>query len=200
MINYFDKKVKFLQHNGLKDIHLKEIFHDDVFYHKFYMRDELKNGYKELDFDKIISGINEFSNGMILSNKQWPENGAIYFKCIKAKYTYKINNQKLIDKFKDIETYYTWLCDNFIRLQNLTYPSQNDDLCYGNVAVQEDLSWKLVDFDVMFEEGVTMEYREYVLRTALKFASANLPKKYNRDYAYNFISKYLLANRPDVYK
>ena len=194
MINYFENKIKVLQNSNLENILIKEIFHDSKFYHKFYAREDLKRGYKELDFEKVISGINKFSNNIIIENKQWPEVGALYVKCRIAKYHYRVNNWQLIDRFDDIKSYYMYLCDKFIELHELTYPSQTDDLAYGNVAVQEDLSWDLVDFDYMFEPH-NIPYEDHSKRMALKFSSSALPKEYDKDEAFEFMYNYLLDNK-----
>jgi hypothetical protein len=88
----------------------------------------------------------------------WPEFGGVYLKCKPVKFVYYINSPELIAKFSSLEDYLDYALGKIIDFSRAVYPCHFNDWLRHNVAVQEDLSWVVVDLDDL------LEYRAHIVK------------------------------------
>ena len=196
MLDYFEDKIRFIEHSNFKNALVKEIFCDGSHYHKFYMREQFRQS--EIDFDKAVERFNKFSNNHIVAHKVWKDIGALYVKSEIANFKYRLNEPKLINKFDSIQEYLEYFADKYIELNNTIYPSQLYDIFYSNLSVEEDLSWTIVDFDQMFEDSYMNV--DHLIDRMISSMVACLnhyvdENTYDEFHAKGFLTNYFVSNR-----
>ena len=203
MLEYFENQVKFIDDFGFTDKKIKQYFIADNHFHKFLIDDDqleevfAPNG--EPDADEIIAKINKITNNLIVDYKTWPESNAIYLKCKIAKYHYKLHEVKLIKKFNNIDEYLLYCLDNIVNLSRELYPTYFSDWRGNNVAIQEDFSWILVDFEDIFNYQLGLTKSEFIDQATLNLI-AGIPSHtvkagiYQGEYAKEFIQNYFKQN------
>ena len=153
MLDYFKKNMAHLAERGAKKSVIKYTILEDGYYHKFY-RDEgnicryLATG----NDDQLVTAINKTCNNLIKEYHAWPDIGAVYLKCKQVEFVYFLNSVQLINKFPHTDAYLEYVLTNIVAFSREIYPSLFDDWLPWNVAIQEDLSWIVVDLEEMFHK------------------------------------------------
>ena len=199
MLEYFENQIKFITDSGFTDKKIKQYFIADNYFHKFLANDEqLEEIFLEYNAEELIAKINKITNNIIVDYKIWPESNAIYLKCKIAKFHYKLHEVELIKKFNNIDEYLLYCLDNVVNLSRELYPMYFADWRSGNVAIQEDLSWILVDFEDIFNfYGLTKS--EFINQATLNLI-AGIPVNtvqagiFHEEYAKEFIQNYFKQN------
>ena len=120
-------------------------------------------------------------------------------KCKIAKYHYKLHEVKLIKKFNNIDEYLLYCLDNIVNLSRELYPTYFSDWRGNNVAIQEDFSWILVDFEDIFNYQLGLTKSEFIDQAILNLI-AGIPSHtvkagiYYGEYAKEFIQNYFKQN------
>ena len=199
MLEYFENQIKFINDSGFTDKKIKQYFIADNYFHKFLANDEqLEEIFLEYNAEELIAKINKITNNLIVDYKVWPESNAIYLKCKIVKFHYKLHEVELIKKFNNIDEYLLYCLDNVVNLSRELYPMYFADWRSGNVAIQEDLSWILVDFEDIFNfYGLTKS--EFINQATLNLI-AGIPINtvqagiFHEEYAKEFIQNYFKQN------
>ena len=199
MLEYFENQIKFIDDSGFTKKKIKQYFIADDYFHKFLIDDEhLEEVFAYTDVDDTITRINKVTNNIIVDYKTWPESNAIYLKCKIVKFHYKLNEVKLIKKFNNIDEYLLYCLDNVVNLSRELYPAYFGDWRGPNVAIQQDLSWILVDFEDIFNV-YSVTKTEFVNQAILNLL-AGIPRDtiqagiYHEEYAKEFIQNYFKQN------
>ena len=200
MIEYFRNQVSLINDGNFKEKKIKQYFIANNHYHKFLMDDEqLGEVFRNMDAHDIIRKINKVSNNTIVDYELWPESNALYIKCKIAKFHYKLHDIKLIKKFNNIDEYLTYCLDNVVSCSKELYPTYFGDWRGGNVAIQKDLSWILVDYEDIFNEYLGLTKKEFINGATANLLAGIPPdtiesELYDVDYAKEFIQSYFKKN------
>ena len=200
MIEYFKNQVSLINDGNFKEKKIKQYFIADNYYHKFLMDDEqLGEAFAKTDIHDIIRRINKVSNNTIVDYEIWPKSNALYIKCKIAKFHYRIHEVELIKQFNNIDEYLTYCLDNIVRCSKELYPTYFGDWRGGNVAIQKDLSWVLVDYEDIFNCHLGLTKKEFISQTAKNMITgipANTVRleMFDVDYAEEFTHNYFEKN------
>ena len=196
MIDFFNNYINYLRTNNASDFKIKQCICVGDYFYKFYAGKDQRIFLEEQDPHRLIKAINKCGNGLVTDYKVWEDLGAVYLKCKKATYHYKLNQKELINKFNTFDEYLIYCIENVIKVSKEIYPSHFNDFGGGNVAVQEDLSWSVVDLEDMFEIMEVCK-KDWVNHISYRL-TANLEMSINRDfdnvYAKKFILDYFKSN------
>jgi len=191
MIEYFEKNLKSLTERGvdvtspLNNFTIKYNMLIDGYYHKFFAGNLIYRFLQQEDMSKLITSINKMGNNLIVQYETWPDLGGVYLKCKKVDFVYQLNTVELINKFDNTDAYLDYVIKNVLDFSREIYPCYFNDWNSWNVAIQEDLSWIVIDLDDMFQWNrvrITDQdfINELVYKTARK--DGGLDTKYVEDY------------------
>lgn len=153
MLDYFEKNMAHLTERGVQKSTIKYTMLDNGYYHKFYKdQDNVGKFLQTGNIDQLVTAINTKCDNLIEQYHTWPDIGAVYLKCKKVDFVYLLNSHELINKFPHKDLYLKYVLDNIVDFSSAIYPSCFDDWLPWNIAIQEDLSWIVVDLEEMIHK------------------------------------------------
>ena len=195
MLEYFEKNIQQLSEMGVDKYKIKYTIFCDGYYHKFIAGFDIYDFLEKGDVDKLVSAINKQCDNLIEQYQTWPELGGVYLKCKKVEFKYYLNSQELISKFDTLEDYLDYVLEKIIDFTREIYPCHFNDWLKHNVAIQEDLSWVVVDLDDMLEYRSHIQKEEVI--ELLKYKVAREGGEIDHKRAKDYIAKYF-KDRPDA--
>ena len=165
------------------------------FYHKLYCTSGTKNAIKNHNIDGIINNINYCFDNIVDDYLVFKDVGCIYLKCKTIEFKYYLNSKELLEQFNSYDEYLEYFITNVANYSRAIYPCYYHDWSKFNVAVQDDLSWIVVDLEEFIDNvDYTFSKEKLISDVVRRIVYRSKNYKYDEQYVDKYIREYFAKN------